>query len=377
MRFLHLGDLHIGKRVNEFSMLEEQKYIIRILLDIIQREQVEGVLISGDIYDKAIPSQEAVQVLDEFLTKLVERELYVFIISGNHDSPERLSFGSSIFTSRKVFISPVYQGEVKPITLQDVYGELNVYLLPFVKPATVRPFFPDHAIESYQDAVKTAIDAMAIDSTKRNIILSHQFVTGATRSDSEELSVGGIDNVEVNVYDSFDYVALGHIHRPQKMGRETVCYAGTPLKYSFSEADHKKSAVIVDVEEKGTVRITKIPLIPRKDLRIIKGKYMEITALEYYKDRNTQDYLHIILTDEEEIPEVMGKLRPIYPNIMKLTYENSRTQKKQEINSSIDVKKKSPMELFEEFYKLQNNQELKPEQTTFLQELMEGIDWGE
>lgn len=377
MKFLHVSDLHIGKRVNEFSMLEEQKYILKVYLEIIDRENVQGVLMAGDIYDKMIPSQEAVQVLDEFLTELVQRQLYVFIISGNHDSPERLSFGGSILSKQRVFISPVYHGEIEPVTLQDEYGTLQVYLLPFVKPATVRPFFPDVAIESYHDAVKTAVEAMKIDTSRRNMLLSHQFVTGAERSESEELSVGGLDNVGVEVYDGFDYVALGHIHRPQNMGRETVYYAGTPLKYSFSEVNHKKCAVLVELKEKGTVEIEKIPLIPRRDLRIVKGTYMEITALEYYRNENTQDYLHVILTDEQEIPEVMGKLRPIYPNIMKLTYENKRTGEKQEITPYYEEKKKSPMELFQEFYYLQNNQELNAQQTSFLEELMENIDWGE
>lgn len=375
-KFLHLADLHIGKRVNEFSMIEDQRYILRKLLEIIEEEQVEGVWIAGDVYDKAVPSAEAVQVLDEFLTILAKRNLPVVLISGNHDSPERLAFGASMLSKQKVYIAPAYNGNIEPILFKDEYGELLVYPLPFLKPAPVRTLFPELVIESYQDAVEAAICKLDIDKTKRNVLLAHQFVTGAETSESEELSVGGLDNVDVTIFDDFDYVALGHIHRSQTMGRDTVCYAGTPLKYSFSEAKHQKVAVIVNVMEKGNIEIKKIPLIPKRDLREIRGTYMEVTSRDFYKDSNQKDYMHITLTDEEDIPEVIGKLRIIYPNLMKLDYDNTRTRQKQEVLSVAKIEEKSPLELFQEFYQLQNNQEMSEEQIEFTKTLMESI-WEE
>ena len=372
-KFLHLADLHIGKRVNEFSMIEDQRYILRKLLEIIEQEQVEGVWIAGDVYDKAVPSAEAVQVLDEFLTSLAKRNLPVVLISGNHDSPERLSFGSSMLSKQKVYMSPVYNGNIEPIVFTDEHGELYVYPLPFLKPAPVRQLFPDMEIESYQDAVAAAISKLNIDKSKRNVLLAHQFVTGAQTSESEELSVGGLDNVDVTIFDDFDYVALGHIHRPQTMGRDTVCYAGTPLKYSFSAANHQKAAVIVDVKEKRNIEIKKNPLIPKRHLREIRGTYMEVTAKNFYKDSNQEDYMHITLTDEEDIPEVIGKLRVIYPNLMKVDYDNTRTRQKQEVLGVAKIEEKSPLELFEEFYQLQNNQEMSEDQVEFAKTLMEQI----
>lgn len=376
-KFLHLADLHIGKRVNEFSMIEDQRYILRSILEIIDAEKVEGVWIAGDVYDKSVPSAEAVQVLDEFLTSLAKRKLPVFMISGNHDSPERLAFASTMLSGQGIYISPLYDGEIEPIHLTDAYGDLSVYLLPFLKPAPVRQLFPELSIESYQNAVKAAIDQMQVDTTKRNVLVAHQFVTGAATSESEELSVGGIDNVDVTLFDDFDYVALGHIHRPQTMGKDTVRYAGTPLKYSFSEANHEKAAVIVDIKEKGDVTIKEIPLIPKRDVREIRGSYMEVTALDFYKDTNREDYLHITLTDEEDIPEVIGKLRVIYPNLMKVDYDNTRTRQNQEILGAAEVEQKSPLELFQQFYQLQNNQEMSEEQNEFVKELMEKIVWEE
>lgn len=375
MKFIHLSDLHIGKRVNEFSMIEDQRYILRKILEIIDEEQVEGVWIAGDVYDKTVPSAEAVQVLDEFLTSLAKRNLYVFLISGNHDSPERLSFGGSIFANQNIYVSPVYKGNIEPVKVKDAYGEVTIYLLPFVKPATVRTYFSDKEIEDYQDAVETALSNVEIDTNIRNVILSHQLVTGAKRCDSEEISIGGLDNIETSVYDAFDYVALGHIHRSQSMGRETMAYAGTPLKYSFSEAAHKKVAVIVDLKEKGNIEIKKIPLIPKRDLQEIRGTYMEITSLEYYKEINTENYMHITLTDEEDIPEVIGKLRTIYPNLMKVDYDNKRTREKQEIVEISKLEQKSPLELFQELYFLQNNQEMTAEQTEFTKNIMEQVKW--
>ena len=373
MRFLHLSDLHLGKRVNEFSMLEDQAYILKEILNIIDEQKVEAVLIAGDIYDKVIPSAEAVRLLDDFLTRIAARELPVFLISGNHDSAERIAFGSRLMSSRQIYLSPVFESDVEPITISDRYGEIHIYMLPFVKPSLVKRVYPEEEIITYQDAVNAAVQHMQIDTDKRNILLAHQFVTGAARCDSEELSVGGVDDVDASVFDGFDYVALGHLHGPQKIGKETVRYSGTPLKYSFSEANQKKAAVIVDVEEKGKINIQQIPLVPKHDMREIRGTYMEVTALDFYKDMKTDDYLYITLTDEEDIPDAIGKLRTIYPNIMKLSYDNLRTRAAVTVRGTAEVEEKSPMELLKEFYELQNNQPMTDEQEEIARGMMEEI----
>ena len=373
MRFLHLSDLHLGKRVNEFSMLEDQAYILKEILKIIDEQKVEAVLIAGDIYDKVIPSAEAVRLLDDFLTRLATRKLPVFLISGNHDSAERIAFGSRLMSSRQIYLSPVFEADVEPVTVNDKYGEINIYMLPFVKPSLVKRVYPEEEIITYQDAVNAAVQHMQINTDKRNILLAHQFVTGAARCDSEEMSVGGLDDVDAAIFDGFDYVALGHLHGPQKIGKETVRYSGTPLKYSFSEVNHKKAAVIVDVEEKGTVKIQQILLVPKHDMREIRGTYMEVTALDFYKDMKTDDYLHITLTDEEDIPDAIGKLRTIYPNIMKLSYDNLRTRAAVTVRGTAEVEEKSPMELLREFYELQNNQPMTEEQEEIARGMMEEI----
>lgn len=373
MRFLHLSDLHLGKRVNEFSMLEDQAYILKEILNIIDEQKVEAVLIAGDVYDKVIPSAEAVRLLDDFLTRIAARELPVFLISGNHDSAERVAFGSRLMSSRQIYLSPVFESDVEPITISDWYGEINIYMLPFVKPSLVKRVYPEEEIITYQDAVNAAVQHMQIDTDKRNVLLAHQFVTGAARCDSEELSVGGLDDVDASIFDGFDYVALGHLHGPQKIGKETVRYSGTPLKYSFSEANQKKAAVIVDVEEKGKINIQQIPLVPKHDMREIRGTYMEVTALDFYKDMKTDDYLHITLTDEEDIPDAIGKLRTIYPNIMKLSYDNLRTRAAVTVRGTAEVEEKSPMELLKEFYELQNNQPMTDEQEEIARGMMEEI----
>lgn len=373
MRFLHLSDLHLGKRVNEFSMLEDQAYILKEILNIIDEQKVEAVLIAGDIYDKVIPSAEAVRLLDDFLTRIAARELPVFLISGNHDSAERVAFGSRLMSSRQIYLSPVFESDVEPITISDRYGEIHIYMLPFVKPSLVKRVYPEEEIITYQDAVNAAVQHMQIDTDKRNILLAHQFVTSAARCDSEELSVGGLDDVDASIFDGFDYVALGHLHGPQKIGKETVRYSGTPLKYSFSEANQKKAAVIVDVEEKGKINIQQIPLVPKHDMREIRGTYMEVTALDFYKDMKTDDYLYITLTDEEDIPDAIGKLRTIYPNIMKLSYDNLRTRAAVTVRGTAEVEEKSPMELLKEFYELQNNQPMTDEQEEIARGMMEEI----
>ena len=377
MKLIHLSDLHLGKRVNEFSMLEDQQYILTEILRIIDEEQTDGVLIAGDVYDKTVPSAEAVALLDDFLVRLAKRDLQIFLISGNHDSPERMAFGGRLMEGSGVHLAPVYDGRVSPITLTDAYGTVNFYLLPFVKPAHVRRCFPEREITTYTDALAAAIEAMGVEQTGRNVLVTHQFVTGAARCDSEELSVGGTDNVDVSDFDPFDYVALGHIHGPQQVGRETVRYCGTPLKYSFSEAGHQKSVTVVELGPKGTVSVRTVPLIPLRDLAELRGTYEELTFRGFYEGTSYQkDYVHITLTDEEDVPDAMRKLQIIYPNLMKLDYDNRRTRAGACLDGAEDAEQKSPLELLEEFYEKQNGQPMGEEQQAFARAWMERI-WEE
>lgn len=378
MKLVHLSDLHLGKRVNEFSLIEDQRHILDEILKIIDAEQPDAVLIAGDIYDKSVPSAEAVSLFDSFLVSLAARSLKVCAISGNHDSPERVSFGGRLMAYSGVHIAPVYNGVTEPVRLEDEYGAVNVYMLPFVKPANVRRFFPEREIESYTAAVSAAVDAMEIDSAARNVLVTHQFVTGAERCESEELSVGGTDNVDASVFDGFDYVALGHIHGPQKVGRDTLRYCGTPLKYSFSEARHIKSVTVVEMRGKGVVDVRAVPLIPLRDMTEIKGSYAELSFKDFYSGKGFRnDYLHITLTDEEDVPDAVSKLRTIYPNIMKLDYDNSRTRAGIVLDSAAELQRKSKIELIGELFEKQNGKPMSGEQRGFAQELIEKIWEGE
>jgi len=373
MKFAHIADLHIGKRVHDFSMLEDQRYILEEMLRIFDEEKVDGVLIAGDVYDKTVPSAEAVQVFDDFITKLAKMEMPIYMISGNHDSAERLAFGAQLFENDGVYISPVYEGEVKKVEVEDVYGTVNIWLLPFLKPATVRHALQREDINTYEEGVVAALQGCEIDTEQRNILVAHQFVTGADRSDSEETSVGGLDSVSAEVFEDFDYVALGHIHRAQKMGRETLRYSGTPLKYSFSEADHKKSVTILELLEKGRVEIHVVPLVPRRDMRKMRGTYMEVTAKDAYTEENKMDYLQITLTDEEDVPGALQKLRTVYSNLMRLEYDNARTRENREVQAVEAQEQKSELELFEEFYELLNNESMKDEQVEFVEKLIQDL----
>ena len=374
MKFVHLSDIHIGKKVNGFSMLNDQKYILKKIIEVIDSEKPDVVMIAGDVYDKTVPPAEAVEVLDDFLYSLSKRKVQVFIISGNHDSPERLSFGSRLIDSSGIHLSPVYRGIVEPFVLKDEYGPVNVYMLPFVKPSLVRPYFPETKIESYDDAIETVVENMQINTDERNVLIAHQFVTGASRSESEEISVGGTDNVSAEIFECFDYTALGHIHGPQNIVSERIRYCGTPLKYSFSEVSHKKSVTVLEMNEKGNTDLYTIPLEPMHDMVSIRGSYDEITLKSYYnKLKSTEDYMSITLTDEDDIPDAVSKLRVIYPNLMKLEYDNIRTRTNNEIDGAVDVENKTPSELFSEFYLLENGSEMSSEQTEFVEKLIEEI----
>ena len=373
MKFAHIGDLHIGKRVHDFSMLEDQRYIMDQMMKIFAEQKVDGVLIAGDVYDKTVPSAEAVQLFDEFITGLAKAEIPVYMISGNHDSAERLSFGAKLFESSDIYISQVYDGEMKRIVLKDQYGPISVYLLPFLKPAAVRHALQRDDINTYEEGVMAALQECEIDTTQRNVLVAHQFVTGADRSDSEETWVGGLDNVSAEVFKDFDYVALGHLHSPQAVGRDQVRYCGTPLKYSFSEVGQEKSITVVELKEKGNVEISAVPLHPLRDMRKIRGSYMEVTAKSFYENGNCEDYLHVTLTDEEDILDGLQKLRVIYPNIMQLEYDNRRTRENPELTTAQAVEQKSEMELFMEFYELQNNQPMSQIQEEFVRNIIREV----
>ena len=374
MKFLHLADLHLGKRVNGFSVLEDQAHILRQILAILDDEQPDGVLIAGDVYDKSVPSVEAVELLDGFLTELCARGVPVLLISGNHDSPERLAFGGRVMDSCGIHISPVYDGALAPVTLQDAFGPVHVWLLPFVKPAHVRRWFPNADIESYTDAMAEAVAHMDIDTAARNVLVTHQFVTGGARSGSEELSVGGTDNVDSGVFAPFDYVALGHLHGAQHIGRETVRYAGSPLKYSFSEARQHKSVTVVTLGEKGDVQVRTVALTPLRELREIRGSYDELTARSFYEHTTYRsDYLHLILTDEQDVFDAMSRLRTIYPYLMTLDYDNARTRAAGGMSVPAETERRTPLELFEALYARQNHQPMSEVQREYIAQLMEQI----
>lgn len=377
MKLIHLSDLHLGKRVNEFSMIKDQKYILDQILTVIDEERPDGILLAGDLYDRPVPSAEAVQLFDSFLTRLAQRKLPVYAISGNHDSAERIAFGAHIMSNSGICMSPVYDGKTAKYCLTDSYGEVWIHLLPFIRPSVVRHALAGEEgteeIRTYQEAVQAAVEHMDIDTEKRNILVAHQFAVGAVSCDSEEITVGGIDQIEVSVFRDFDYVALGHIHSPQNVGSDHIRYCGTPLKYSFSEAGQQKSVTVVELKEKGNLKVREIPLKPKRDMRKLKGSYMEITSLSNYQDTNTEDYVQITLTDEEDIVDGMQKLRTIYPNLMRLEYDNRRTRENQNVAGAETVQKKSELEYFEEFFELQNNQPMNKEQRKFSEELMQKL----
>lgn len=372
MKLLHLSDLHLGKRVNEYSMLDDQRHILTQILRITQEEVPDAVLIAGDVYDKAVPPAEAIALFDDFLVKLAKQNVQVFVISGNHDSPERIAFGSRLMDAAGIHMSPVYSGEVEPITLTDAFGPVHFWLLPFVKPMHVRRYFSGEETGSYTEALRTAIGHMELDLQTRNVLITHQFVTGASRSDSEEVSVGGTDNVDAAVFEAFDYVALGHIHSPQNCGSEKIRYCGTPLKYSFSEANDRKTVTVVELGTKGDLTVRTVPLSPLHDMVELKGTYQELMAASFYGNTTWQeDYTHLTLTDEEDIPDAIGKLRTVYHNLMKLDYDNTRTRMNLEITGPDIRENLSPMQLFADFYELQNNQPMSDEQAAFVAALIE------
>lgn len=374
MKFIHLSDLHLGIRVNDFSMSEDQRYILDRILDIIDREAPDGIIIAGDIYDKSMPPAEAVAMFDDFISSIADRKIKTFIISGNHDSAERIAFGSRIMNAGGIYLSPVYNGDIKPVVMEDEYGAVNIYMLPFVRPSAVRAFYPDDDTDSYSSAVETAVKHMNADFSRRNIIITHQFVTGAVRSDSEDISVGGTDNVSADIFADFDYTALGHIHKPQNIGSERIRYCGTPLKYSFSEAKQDKSVTVIELGKKGDINVRTVGLIPLRDMTELKGSYEELMKKSFYEGTGyTEDYVHITLTDENDIPDAVSKLRLVYHRLMKMDYDNARTKKQSIIEGMTSARETDPEKLFGEFFESQNNVPMNDEQAAFVSGIIKDI----
>ena len=367
MKFIHISDLHLGKRLLERSMIEDQEYILNKIMLIMRQEKPDGILIAGDIYDKSMPSAEAVELFDLFLSELAKEKQEVFIVSGNHDSAERIAFGSSIFKNSGIHISPVYNGKIEPVH----YKDADIWLVPFIKPIHVKRYYPEEEISTYQDAFETVINNMDLDESKINIMVAHQFVTGAEKGGSEEMSIGGVDNVEASLFGVFDYVALGHIHKKQTM-KNKIRYCGTPLKYSFSEINNKNSVTVIDIT-KDDLQIREIDLEPKRELIEIKGNFEELMDEAYYSKLNLDDYYHIILTDEQDIPDGAAKLRALYKNLLKLDYDNTRTRNQYTIRAVDLDEEKTTLELFDDFYEMVNGQRMNKEQTRIMDDAIKEV----
>ena len=373
MKLFHISDLHLGKRLNEHPLLEDQRYILQEILTAVDTENPDALLIAGDIYDKAIPPVEAVTLFDDFLYSLTQRKIPVLLIYGNHDSAERVTFASRLLARSGLFFAPAYQGAVEPITIEDAYGPVDFYLLPFVKPSHVRRFHPGDEIATYTDAMVAAIAHMQLNNQHRNVLVTHQFVTGAALSDSEEICVGGSENVDASVFAPFDYVALGHIHGPQYVSAPHIRYCGSPLKYSFSEAGHQKSITVVTLGPKGEVDITTLPLRPRRELRRLKGSFEQLTSPAFYQQQDRDAYLQITLINEDLIPNAMHTLRVIYPNLLNLLFDNRRTAADQFVATALQPELHSPEDYFAQLYELQNNQPMTEEQYAFIRQMVQQI----
>lgn len=373
MKLFHISDLHLGKRVYEFSMLEEQKELLQSILNRIEEEKPDALLITGDVYDKPVPPTEAVKLLDEFLTKLAEKGLHTYIIAGNHDSAQRLEFGKDIIGKNGIHIAGSIEKGLEHFVETDDFGEVHVWLLPFFKPAHVNGLLGE-SFSSCGEAARALLDGANIDGTKRNIILVHQFVTwkgAAERSDSEMLSLGGVEEIDASLFFAFDYAALGHLHSPQKMGKETVRYAGSPMPYSFSEIHQKKGITVVELKEKGDISLDFIPLETKRKFREIKGPLHEL-LLAAKAEGGSADYIRCILTNKEALLDPMGQLRSVYPNLMTLEFQQRETENEQEI--SIDTEDIRPDELFAIFFEKQNEKELNETQEKLLESIWKGLE---
>lgn len=386
MKLLHVSDLHIGKRVNGISMIEDQRFILRRVVDIARERAVDALLVAGDIYDKASPSAEAVAVFDAFLTELADAGIRVLAVPGNHDSAERIAYAQGLLAHQGVCFPPVYDGVIERVELEDEHGPVDVWLIPFLKPGDVRRHFPDAEIgDDYSAALRAALGACEVDPTRRNVAISHQLVTAGgvspERAD-DEIKLGGIDNVDVSLYDDFDYVALGHVHRPQRVGRDTVRYSGSPLKYSFSEARYDKSAVLVELGKKGPadavgecVSFELLPLVPLHDMREVRMSLQELLAAGAEQPEDAQDYLHVTLTDEHPQLDAMSRIREAYPNAMSLDYDSVVVLTQGEgQRRAVDPDKLDTVELFAGFYEEQVGAPMDEQQDAFLRKIVRDVE---
>lgn len=365
MKFIHTADLHIGRRLNDIPLLDDQRHILNQISGIAVSESADAILLSGDIYDKSMPGADAMSLFDEFISRLAEKDIKVFMISGNHDSSERISYLSDIISKAGIYASYTFDGKLQKVSFEEV----DVYLLPYIRPLQVRRFYPDEAINTYEDAVRVVIDNSEVDKNRSSILLSHQFIIGGETSDSEEFAVGGLDSISGSVFDDFDYVALGHLHKPQKVKRESMRYAGSPLKYSISEANHKKSVTVVDIADKSPV-ITQVPLTALHDVREVKGTLADVMEMEY-----SEDYIRVILTDEIVPPDARVTVSTVFPNLIALGVQNSRTDGMEELTVSEDINDKSKMDLFLDFFKVVNGgAEPEVEQIKIMSSVLEELE---
>ena len=350
MRFLHLADLHLGKQMNDLTLLEDQEWILRAILKIAKDERADSVMIAGDVYQRSSPQAEAMALFDRFVSALAGQGMRVFVISGNHDSAARISYFAPLLKASGVYVTEAFEGRLQNVTVRDEMGEIVIWMMPFLRPSQVRRYLPDAKIETCQDAVEAVLQSAPVDVKKRNVLICHQFITGSETSDSEELAVGGLDNIDAAVFDAFDYVALGHIHKPQKVRRDTLRYAGSPLKYSFSEANHKKSVTLVVMGAKGEVRVRTVPLTPLHDVRCLEGMMDELMRMDY-----SEDYLWITVKDELVPPDARVTLSTRFPNMMKFSIANSHTNTDLDVDPRGRMEEKTLPELFSDFYSLKNS----------------------
>ena len=370
MKFIHTADLHLGKQLGDLSLIEDQAFVLDQICQIADEEHADAVLIAGDVYQRATPQAEAMALFDSFVSKLAAAGRKVFVISGNHDSALRIAYFASLLRDAGVHVSEVFDGTLQRVTLTDRDGELDLWLMPFLRPAQVKRFLPEEKITTYQDAVAAVIRHAGVDPSRRNILLCHQFVAGSETCDSEEHSVGGLDAIDGRLFDAFDYVAMGHIHGPQRLLRDTMRYAGSPLKYSFSEAHHKKSLAVVDMQEKGSVAVRTVPLYPLHDVRLIEGKLADIAGMPY-----SEDYVWITIHDELPPPDARVTLSVTFPNMLKFSIVNSRTKYDVDVQATAAMENKSVLELFGDFYRLQNNDQPPSEQhMVFMEKLVKELE---
>lgn len=374
MKFLHLGDLHIGKSLSDFDLISDQRYILEQIIDIAKKKKVDAIFIAGDVYDKSIPSESAVNLLDYFINRLVEEKLKVFIVTGNHDSDERLNFGSSMFEAKNVYIDAKFDGKLHKCEFEDKSGKVNIFMMPFIKASQVKHYYPEAEINSYDDAIRVAIENSDVNSNENNVLIAHQFVGGKNGgpqlAGSEGMSVQNVGLVEMIGYDCFDafnYVALGHIHSAQKIGRREVRYSGSPLKYSLNEVNNEKSVPIVTIEKSGEVDIELVKLVPKRDLRHIKGKMEQL--LDKKNIKSPEDFIYVTLTDEEVISDAMGIFQQVYPNTVRIDYDNSHTKEISQVDITQITEDRSFTDMISDFYKLMYGCDISEEELEVMNEV--------